>query len=48
LSSDIAVTAQQAIHIRTGETDAEAEYVGADISECGLEAYPEFVRGRQP
>ena len=28
--------------------DAEAEYIGADISECGLEAYPEFVRGRQP
>ena len=27
---------------------AEAEYVGADVSECGLEAYPEFVSVRRP
>ncbi len=26
---------------------AEAEYVGADVSECGLEAYPEFVSVRR-
>lgn len=26
---------------------AEAEYVGADVTECGLEAYPEFVSVRR-
>ena len=29
--------------IRISEQD---EYLGADISECGLEAYPEFISGR--
>ena len=29
--------------IRISEQD---EYLGADITECGLEAYPEFVGGR--
>ena len=29
-----------AIGIRVGE---EEEYEGVDISECGMEAYPEFV-----
>jgi ammonium transporter, Amt family len=27
--------------IRLSEED---EYLGADVSECGLEAYPEFVK----
>lgn len=31
------------IGIRINEQD---EYLGADISECGLEAYPEFISGR--
>jgi len=31
------------VGIRISEQD---EYLGADISECGLEAYPEFISGR--
>jgi Amt family ammonium transporter len=26
--------------------DEEEEYMGLDIGECGLEAYPEFTAGR--
>jgi Amt family ammonium transporter len=25
----------------------EEEYEGVDLSECGMEAYPEFVSGKQ-
>ncbi len=31
------------VGVRISEQD---EYLGADISECGLEAYPEFISGR--
>ncbi len=34
---------KKVIGIRLSEHD---EYLGADISECGLEAYPEFIGGR--
>ncbi|MCW8877067.1 MAG: ammonium transporter [Kangiellaceae bacterium] len=34
---------KKVVGIRISEQD---EYLGADISECGLEAYPEFISGR--
>ena len=34
---------KKVIGIRISEQD---EYLGADITECGLEAYPEFIGGR--
>ncbi|WP_196139536.1 ammonium transporter [Aliikangiella sp. G2MR2-5] len=34
---------KKSMGIRISEQD---EYLGADISECGLEAYPEFISGR--
>jgi len=33
------------VGIRVSEQE---EYEGVDISECGLEAYPEFRSGREP
>ena len=42
-SSIVWLAIKTTIGIRISE---EEEYAGADISECGLEAYPEFTSGQ--
>lgn len=43
VSSIVWFVLSKSMGLRISEQD---EYLGADISECGLEAYPEFISGR--